>query len=323
MPDPSKALDVFREIAILLRQAITANDGKVLVAADASQIEARILAYLAGETELHNAFAEGKDIYSIFAQDIFGVPVYKSKSDDNSPEAILAGALRQIGKQAILGLGFGMGTITFYNTLAGNPECQELFKKGLLSKKICRDIVDSYRTCYPAIVAFWKGCEDAFIKAAFGQNVRLGSLEFINDRISGVKIRLPSGRELIYPKVSVKKCMKTINYIDKDGNEAQCELESNDIRYGRNVGLYSGKIVENIVQAVARDVLVEAILRLEAGGYPVVIHIHDSIACSVDAARAAECQQALLDAWRKAPEWAPGLALDSEGFSGNNLFEIL
>lgn len=318
--DPSKSSGVNKQIAILIRKAITANPGKSLSAADACQIEARIIAFLAGETELHDAFALNNDVYSQFSSEIFNTKVYKPK--DRTPESERINAMRNVGKMAILGLGYGMGAMTFHERLKSNQECAALFRDGKLSKKICKRIVDTFRRKYPNIVKFWGLCESAFIDAAFGIGRKVGIIEFLNENGDTVKIRLPSGRELVYPGVSVRPVRKTVTCLDQEGEEIELILDCNEIMYGNSKSLYSGKIVENITQAVARDILVETILKLEDQGYPVVSHIHDEIICEIEADRAEECRAGMICTWRDVPEWIYGLILDAEGCIGNNLYEI-
>ncbi len=291
---------IINEAAASVKQALIAAPGHKLVGADASQIEPRILSLLAGEYELNRAFAEGLDVYSGFASEIFKQKVEKLPPEH--PEFKKMKQLRNIGKAAILGLGYGMGWKRFFHELRSTSEGMELFNSGVLTDSLCQSIVQAYRNKYPKIIQLWQSCEAAFTHVVLhpGQISERAQCTF-SSQGNTVYIKLPSGRSLVYPNVVIY---------------------GPHITYGNNKRLYGGMIVENIIQAIARDILVEVIYRLEQRGYPVLFHIHDEIICSVPDAREDECLNAMIEEWRRIPAWLPGLVLDAEGIIGNNLMEL-
>jgi hypothetical protein len=301
IPSPNRYDGVLKEAVESIGGSLTPPKGHKFVSSDASQIEARLLAHTAGQKDLSQAFADGRDIYSEFATSVFGEPAGKAEGD--SPEATRMMMLRKIGKTAILGLGYQMGADLLYKKFQETKELAPLLDDGTITRKRCGDIVDAYRQKYPAIVAFWHGAEKAFVEVVERQSqalVRLGTLT-LQKADDAVHIELPSGRRIIYPDVKV--C-----------NGKICS--------GKDNNLYGGKLVENIIQAIARDLLANAILTLEKQGWPVVCHIHDEIICLAPEQRAEECLEAMINAWRAIPEWATGLILDAEGRIGNNFVEI-
>ena len=321
MPSPANSSGLLKSLAIKIRSSILAPPGKILVASDASQIEARILAFVSGQHDLHKAFAEGRDIYSEFASSIFNISVKKVPGDN--PDAPRMQKLRGVGKTAILGLGYGMGKEMFIQKMTSSPDIKPLFDDGTLSKAACCQIVNAYRRKYGRIKQFWSEAENAFISAAYGISASIGILRFESEN-SGVRIVLPSGRKIIYNDVRVTgPYSRKVKTLDNDGNSIYMEISSYDITYaGGAKAIYSGKIVENIVQAVARDILVDAILRLEQQGWPVYLHIHDEIICAVPESQREACQEAMIAAWRTVPQWIPGLVLDAECKTGSNMLEL-
>ena len=313
MADSGKATsEVCRAAATGTGKSIKAPAGHSLVACDACQIEARILSFVAGEQDLHRAFAGGQDVYSEFVSNVFGEKVMKSKG--TSPEELRMKALRNVGKTAILGLGYSMGADRFIASMKESQDGRNLFETGILNETICRRIVSSYRSKYPEIKKFWRKCEDAFISAAEGESCSPAKDLYFFPEGDTVYITLPSGRKLVYPCVRLSAPeKKTVEYTDESGEKRSFEAERRNISYGNNVNLYGGKITENIVQAIARDILVDVIFRLEQKSWPVILHIHDEIICHVPSDRAVECLDAMTAEWRRTPEWIEGLVLDAEG----------
>ncbi len=322
MADPGKASSMICKLAAAgTRQAVKAPAGYALVACDACQIEARILSFIAGQDDLHAEFAAKKDVYSEFASGVFGEPVAKSKA--TTPEAQRMNSLRNVGKTAILGLGYSMGSDRFIASLKESPDGKILFDSGVLTDNICRKIVSSYRSKYAQIKNFWQKCEDCFIAAAGGQSISMTEAINLFSVGSTVYIRLPSGRKLVYPDVVISEPrQRIIEYIDENGEPRSFESYKPEITYGNNVKFYGGKITENIIQGIARDILVDVIYRLETAGYPVVCHIHDEAICLVKEADAGDCLEAMVSEWRNAPAWISGLVLDAEGLIGKNFSEI-
>jgi hypothetical protein len=313
--------DLTRDAASCMRRAIAAPDGQVLVAADASQIEARILAWLAGEDNLHRAFSSGLDVYSSFASDVLGEPVRKPREGD--PEYERMRALRTVGKTAILGLGYGMGVARFIKSLGENIETRQVLSAGILTDERCRSIVYGYRNAYYRTVEFWRDVESSFSLAIYGRPSSVRGVRFSGDK-DAVCIELPSGRRLLYPGSRMVPCkVRERSYIDCNGLEAHSRNVDSQIVYGSGEDkLYGGKITEHIVSGIARDILVHAIVWLEKRGWRVVNHCYDEIICVTDPDRDNLCLADMILAWRCVPSWADGLILNAEGGSGRTFEDI-
>lgn len=259
--------DVAGVLASLIRPTIV---GDPLAICDYAAIEARVLAWVAGETGLLETFRRGDDPYKTLAARIFGVPAEAVTKDQ-----------RCTGKVAVLGLGYGMGASTFAAT------CDRLGQP--CDARFAEQVVGVYRGANPAICKFWRRCEDAaFAAVRGGKRSTVGPLTF-DAEDHWLFLRLPSGRRIAY---------------------WQPQLEAKDGRDRLIVGdrqLYGGLIVENVVQAIARDVLVDAMGRLEGVGIPVVLHVHDEIVAETD--RLDE----MVAIMERTPSWANGLPLAVEG----------
>lgn len=307
------------DVAACIRRAIGAPEDNVLVSADASQIEARVLAYLAGQRDLHDAFACGRDIYSEFASEQLRREVRKPGPQDAPEQAAALRTSRQIGKQAILGLGYGMGADKFINELRSKPEVADLFDAGSLNDATCAAVVYGYRDRYPHIRQFWRDCEDAVRSAMLGVPAEVSRM-FFHVQGGVLRIRLLSGRELVYPGIREQApTYTTTNYTDRHGVKRSVVDDHPGIIYGSGFKLYGGKIVENIVQGTGRDLLVDVMFRLESAGFLVVHHCHDSVTVAVPESQDEEVRKELMDAWRAVPGWAAGLVLDAETKSGRTL----
>jgi DNA polymerase len=294
-----------------LRRLLIPHAGRHFVAGDLAQIEARVLAYLAGEAELLTAFSTGRDIYSEFASQVLMMEVRKPASADSTEVKSRLTALRQVGKTSVLGLGFSMGPLKFMNSLRSDPSTAPLFGTGVLSPLVCKDIVSAYRSRFDRIAGFWHSLEEAFRRALNGGTVEVGLLQF-SARDATVLIRLPSGRLLRYGGARLAGATRTIKYLDKSGQEAEFTPEGDSIFYGNSTALYGGKICENVVQSVARDILIETILRLEAIGIPVLFHCHDEIVLEVKPEDAERVAAILKNELSTSPVWAPRLPVAAE-----------
>jgi DNA polymerase len=273
-----------------LRAMIIAAPGMEFVCADFSAIEARVLAVLAGEQELVRGFANGVDIYCQLAARIYGRPVTKADKQE-----------RQMGKQAILGLGYGMGAEKFRAT------CADV---GIdVDEDMAQHVVGLYRETYQQIVAFWKGLEKA-AKTALLQGY--GQYRGISYLAEGrwLTCTLPSGRRLYYLNAALRK--KTW----PDGGTSlsivyQAPSQSGSLE---EYQLYGGLLAENVVQAVARDLLADAMLRAEQAGMRVVVSVHDEILVEAEEGRwKAEDLEQLMST---TPDWAPGWPISAEGWVG-------
>ncbi|UTX63927.1 DNA polymerase [Streptococcus constellatus] len=265
----------------LVRTAFVAGEEKDFYVSDFSAIEARVIAWYAKENWRLEVFATHGKIYEASASQMFHIPI--EDVDKN---------LRQKGKVAELALGYqgGPGALKQMGALEmGVPE-EEL-----------PELVENWRRANPNIVQFWKDVQRATIKALKTRStIKLGKLKFKRSR-GFLFIQLPSGRNLAYAKATVEAG----DYGDKIVYEGQ-----GDKAYFTRQETYGGKLVENIVQATARDVLAEALLRLEEAGYPVVFHVHDEAIVETSDTDI----ETINNLMAQAPDWAAGLPLNSEGY---------
>ena len=278
---------------------------------DLSQIEARITAWYAGEMEMLEAFVQNRDLYSDFASRVLKCEV--RKPSDGDPPAIRERltALRQVGKQAVLGLGFGMGARKFMETLQADAKLTSLFDNHDLSSSICVGIVRSFRADYPGIPRFWKALEAASWHVIDGEDNEVGTLKFSKDS-HVMLVRLPSGRSLRYPDLCPSAESRVIKHLDRNGELAEYTPSGSSLVYADMVPLYGGKLCENVVQATARELLVEAILRLESLGLPVLFHVHDEVICEVPAEAADLALETVRSELSRTPAWASGLPVACE-----------
>jgi DNA polymerase len=303
-----------------LRECVKPPKGMVLVAVDASQIEARVLAWLADEPALVEAFAKGEDIYSQFASSIVKKPVRKAKATDDPDTKRFNDFWRMVGKVAILGLGYGMGVAKFMSTGA----FRSAMASGELSPAICGRIVHAYRNTYRAVPALWRCLDSAFHAAMYGSKVKVGPVTFYRPEPKHICVRLPSGRVLHYWNCRLQKAATTRReYVDSEGEKQSFEGQDHELVYGKEgkkadgslagTKVYGGLLTENICQAIARDVLAVAILRLERQGIPVVMTVHDEVIAVVPEAEGEKATAAAIKALSDPPSWGTGLPLAAEG----------
>ena len=270
----------------LIRTAFIPKPGCRFVVADFSAIEARVLAWLSGEQWRLDVFTSHGKIYEASASSMFHVPM----------EEITKGSpLRQKGKLAELGLGFGGA--------AG-----ALISMGALDMGLTEDelppLVAAWRKANPHITQFWWDVDAAAIKAVTEkQKTKVGKIIF--EYMSGILfITLPSGRKLSYVKPRM-----AVNRFGRDG--LTYEGISENKKWSR-IETYGPKLVENIVQGTARDLLAEAMLRVEKKGYPIVMHCHDEIIAEVPEGIGSVDEMCEIMAVQ--PAWAEGLPLRADGY---------
>ena len=271
-----------------LKLSIKAPDGYVLVDADSSQIEARTVAWLAGQDDLVEAFDRGEDVYKIMASAIYNKSVQEVTKEE-----------RFVGKTTILGAGYGMGAKKF--------QIQLRVLGTDVSEAECQRIITIYRSTYPKIPSLWKQagrCLEAIIGNSLCNLGLEGVVEF-SAKDKGFK--LPSGLWQRYE--GLKKVT------DPQGN-TQYEYKT---RKGM-VKLYGGKIVENICQAVARCVIAEQMLKI-GNKYRPVLTVHDAVACLVPKSEAKEGQKYIEECMRWRPLWAQTLPLNCESGVGESYGE--
>ncbi len=265
----------------LVRTALVAKDCCTFYVSDFSAIEARVIAWFAGEQWRLDVFSTHGKIYEASASQMFGIPIEEIDKE-----------LRQKGKISELALGYQGGPRALKQMGALNMGVKEEELQGL---------VDDWRRANKKIVQFWKDVQRAAIKAIKSRApIKLGKLRF-RYRKGFLFITLPSGRNLAYARAKVEPG----DYGDKIVYEGQ-----GDKAYFTAQETYGGKLVENIVQATARDILAEALLRIEAAGYGVVFHVHDEAIIEGSGLTIEEVN----DLMAQTPEWAEGLPLNSEGY---------
>ncbi len=270
----------------LIRTAFIPKPGCRFVVADFSAIEARVLAWLSGEQWRLDVFTSHGKIYEASASSMFHVPM----------EEITKGSpLRQKGKLAELGLGFGGA--------AGALISMGALDMGLAENELS-PLVAAWRKANPHITQFWWEVDAAAIKAVTEkQKTKAGKIIF--EYKSGILfITLPSGRKLSYVKPRM-----AVNKFGRDG--LTYEGISENKKWSR-IETYGPKLVENIVQGTARDLLAEAMLRVEEKGYPIVMHCHDEIIAEVPEGTGSVNEMCEIMAVQ--PEWAAGLPLRADGY---------
>lgn len=282
----------------LVRTAFISADEKLFVDADFSAIEARVIAWLAGEQWVLNVFKTHGKIYEATASQMFGVPMEKIVKGE--PEY----AFRQKGKVATLALGY-----------QGGPGA--LIKMGALDNGLTEDelpdIVTRWRTANPHIVQFWYDVETAATNAVcYGMKSAVRGILFARegDPANGLDfmtITLPSGRKLYYSNPHIGQ--------NRFEHDSLCFYGMDQTsKKWTVIETYGGKLVENITQAVARDCLFYAMEALEAAGYPIVFDIHDEVVIEVPADKAN--LEKVVEIMSRPIPWAPDLPLGADGWTG-------
>ncbi|PWM64918.1 MAG: hypothetical protein DBX61_11055 [Clostridiales bacterium] len=282
----------------LIRTAFIATPGNVLIDADFSAIEARVIAWLAGEEWVLNVFRTTGNIYEETASQLYGVPAELIKKGNPEYE------LRKYGKAATLALGYQGGTQALI-TAGHLPEDTPIDQ--------LEDIKVRWRNANKRIVGLWYELENAAVQVISTGNAVTVRGKLLLERILSadgsadyLSIKLPSGRRLYYvsPKVVQKSRGHSIIYMGMDQKT----------RKWRENETYGGKITENCVQAIARDCLAVVISRLEIEGLQVVFHVHDEVV--IEAPEDTASLERVIDIMRCPIPWAPDLPLSAEGWIG-------
>ena len=277
----------------LIRTMLIAKPGHKFIVADFSAIEARVLAWLAGEEWRMEAFKNGEDIYCASASQMFGVPVVKHG---------INGELRQKGKVAELACGYGGA--------AGALISMGALDMGLSEEEL-PDLIDDWRNSNPKIVQFWWDIEKAAIESIKDHKDRQVGRIGVSFSNNTLWLQLPSGRRLAYikPKLQPNRFGRlSITYEGLGQNNKWCRIET-----------YSGKLVENITQATARDLLAEAMWRIEKAGLEIVGHVHDEVILEVP--ENGVTVEDVCQIMNQNPKWADGICLSSAGYSGSYYFK--
>lgn len=282
----------------LIRTAFIPSPGNVLLDADFSAIEARVIGWLAGEEWVLEEFRGAGKIYEATASQMFGVPKEQIKKGTELYK------LRQQGKVAQLACSYG-GGVAALTAMDFNHEIPDDMKPGL---------VKQWRSANPHIVSFWSKLERACI-----DTIKSGTSHTINGRIrshlvsSGgityLQLELPNKRSIYYcePHMTVNRFgNESIGFYGKNQVTGKWEKQET----------YSGKIAENITQSVARDLLAESIERLEANGFEILFHIHDEVVIDYSGGDADEALEKVYALMSEVPKWAKGLPMAADGWVG-------
>jgi DNA polymerase I-like protein with 3'-5' exonuclease and polymerase domains len=271
-----------------IKHAIVAPHNHMMIDSDSSQIEARTLAWLAGQDDLVEAFDNGDDVYKIMASAIYNKDIADITKDE-----------RFVGKTTILGAGYGMGAAKFQTQL-------KTFKVDMPLEE-CQRIIDVYRKTYPQIAAFWKLAGKALEHIQFNQQSTLGRDGVLV--VEGTKgIKLPNGLYIKYPN---------LRKLQNDDGSAELVY---DTKRGKAIipnRIYGGKVTENVCQALARIVIGEQMLMI-AKKYKVVMTVHDAIACVVPFEEVESAMEYVQLCMRIRPSWAQELPLNCEAGYGKN-----
>lgn len=274
----------------LIRTAFVAPEGKTLAVCDFSAIEARVLAWMAGEDWVLEVFRNGGDIYCATASNMFKVPVEKHGLNSH---------LRQKGKIAVLALGYG-GGVDALDKMGGQ-------RMGLTQQEEMK-IVKKWRDANPNIVQLWSDIENAAKECVITKaTTHVGPLEF---KMQGktMTIQLPSGRLISYP--DIRPCTNRFG-----SSSLKYHGVNQTTRKWGWIETYGGKLTENVIQATARDCLAETMTEMTDGLHlPIIFHVHDEVISEIDTDCQDEQMAAIKAAFAKTPSWAPGLPLNGAGY---------
>ena len=268
----------------LIRTALIPSPGKTFFVSDFSAIEARVIAWLAGEQWRQQVFAEGKDIYCASASQMFGVPVEKHGVN---------GHLRQKGKIAELALGYG-GSV-------GALKAMGAIEMGLKEDEL-KPLVDAWRTANPMIVKLWWEVDRAVTRAVSDKTATETHGIRFTCQSGMLFITLPSGRRLAYVKPRIGE--------NQFGGSAITYMGTNAAKQWARLESYGPKFVENIVQAISRDILCHAMQALR--DCAIVAHVHDEVILEADPGMSLE---AVCERMGRTPPWAQGLLLRADGYA--------
>ena len=270
-----------------LKSSIVAPEGHMIIDADSAQIEARVLAWLAGQDDLVDAFAKGEDVYIKMASKIYGKPEDQIEKQE-----------RFVGKTTILGAGYGMGAVKFQAQLKVFGTDMELDE--------ARRVISIYRQANDKISQLWRDAQTMLTHLSRGDAFNFGRDGVLTVVPAATAIRLPSNLLMRYDDLRAEQTDKGYQYDYKT-------------RRGRNY-IYGGKVVENVCQAIARCIIGEQMLKISKR-YNVVLTVHDSIACCVPEDEVAEARGYIEQCMRWTPDWAEGLPINCESGVGKSYGE--
>lgn len=272
-----------------LKNAVVAPDGHFVINCDSSQIEARVLAWLAGQTDVVEQFARGDDVYSLFATKIYGREI--SKKDPVE---------RFVGKTCILGLGYGTGALKLQHTLKTQPPC------AVVTESEAKEYVRIYREENDKIINLWKDSDNALSHIAEGKEDGIWLGEHNCLWVTKEGIQLPNDLYIRYPSLKWDTSEVKGRYIYKS-------------RKG-DVDIWGGSVVENVVQALARIIVGEQMIAVNEK-YPVVLTVHDAAVCVVREEEITEAMDYITKVMSTPPDWAKGLPVACEANYARNYGE--
>ena len=267
-----------------LKNAVIPPDDHIVINCDSSQIEARVLAWLAGQEDVVKQFANGEDVYSSFATKIYGRPISKSNPVE-----------RFVGKTCILGLGYGTGALKLQHTLKTSPP------GAIVTEDEAKSYVKTYRDANDKIIQLWRD-GDGVIKDLANWNTKpfyYGEHKCL--KITKEGVHLPNGLMIRYPELK----------LNTEESKSQYTYKS---RKGP-VSIWGGSLVENVVQALARIVVGEQMLKVQER-YRVVLTVHDAAVIVVPEAQKDEAMAYIIECMSVAPDWASGLPVTCEAHYG-------
>jgi DNA polymerase len=283
----------------VLRKSLTVPQGKMLVACDSSQIEARVVAYISGQKDLVEAFRQGRDVYSEFASEVYGRKITKQDKLE-----------RFVGKTCILGLGYGMGAEKFKNTLS--------LGQGGMSVDIdineAKRIVNLYRQKNHKIVSFWGVCDYALRGMLHNREDSILDNMLAYDSKG---IVLPNGLRIRYPML--RRTRDGFEYISNARTYRKLKT-TGKIEDKEWTKIYGGKVTENIVQALARIVISEQMIELSKY-YKVLFQVHDELILITDAKKVSEAREHVETIMSMPPRWGRDLPVACESGVGYNYGE--
>ena len=273
-----------------LKQALIPPDGHVCMNVDSSQIEARILVWLAGQEDITQMYREGRDVYCEFASKVYNKKIDKRNKTE-----------RAVGKTCILGLGYGTGALKLQNVLKLGAGVE-------YNEQECQRLVDIYREVNNKVIELWKECDTALEHIAAWPSGKepyyIGAKKCV--KVTREGIELPNGLYIYYPELRVDNSEERPQYIYKN-------------RYGETT-IWGGSVVENIVQALARIVIGEQMVAI-SHRYRPVLTVHDAVVCVAPEKEKDEALKYIMAEMSKPPAWGADCPITCEGGYGYNYGE--
>jgi DNA polymerase len=275
-----------------LKRSILAPTGCLYMDSDSSQIEARTLAWFACQDDLVEAFREKRDIYSEMASDIYGRPIDRKRValDEAGLEFHPDKTEGMVGKTAILSGGFGASGTSMQNML-------RVMGGVIVTIEEAQHIINVYRARYPAIPRLWWRGNDVIEAMYHGRTMGFGRDGLV--KVERGRLLMPNGLPILYPQ------------LHRERNEETGYDEWYYMQGPKRTKLYGAKIVENVIQCLARCIVGSQMLKVSKQ-YHVVNTVHDSIGCVVPVALIEHAKTFVTEVMRTPPAWAPGLPLDCE-----------